>query len=433
MSPPIAERINGVRDVSVLLGVLYEDTHPVVILATTDSARGAFRVQDRKISSAVLVGARHLSGLQALREILSMKAPTFHVLPQNDYWILDGCEWIDIDLASAYQLGSGVTDKQRELLDVVTRLRDDETFLEERGLAADRGLAMTEENRWQLEQARNASTAGKQVSDFATANPAFASDGEAAFKPFLELDQPDLAIEDPAALDTIPKPEVKAEDRTKQDAIAGREKLPPRPDAKPKGLIGKVRREIVRQLPHVSKNNRTYIPAEIFVVPVSVVGLCLALVFLPSALRKVMASNLTEQALLAQMQSEAGSEMDGYQPYLREQYITDGDDHRGEIYSAALPAGAISYATSLELRNTLTQARTAQARGFRKLAINFYKDYLRKNPTAFAVRVEFIKMLLAGNDSREARQVCIEGMKPEDISLEQRRQLWALMRRCLTG
>jgi hypothetical protein len=442
MLPTFAERVSSVHDVPSLLNLLIEQSQPVTILSASRNGRGMMRYEHGKITAAIVVGKMHVDGLPAVRELMSFQQANFLVMPPDEAWILDGCERLDLDLTSAAQLQSGLNSNQRELLEVVGRLRDAETFYEAQPVLDHEWVGAREKNL--RAEAQYFADPSRDKEDFGRANPAFAADNNAPFKPFMELDQPDLALELPGQEERARAPNAVPRNTVMDGDYVPL--VPPPSDMpivkkgdKPRGLIGRMRRAVVANIPHVERNNRKVVPAEAIILPLSIMGLSLALFMLPAYVKMMMGGG-SEKDVAAQMAYAAGEEMDGQAPYIHDE---PSQLPASATNTTAPPVGSTSAdqrgtapaitASPSEMRAILRGARQASAHGGNDRAIALYRAYLRKNPMAFGVRLEFIKYLLTYNNNTEARQMCLDGMKQRGISTEQRAQLWQLMRQCLSG
>lgn len=285
---------------------------------------------------------------------------------------------------------SALKPEQRALLEVVSRLRDSETFEEKNETLAQNGFVKR---------------------DF--------------------VDQPPLSEQ------VIPAEAVAAQPETGEHGHEQRDSIHPidlNGDEKtPQSLIGRTR-SAMHEMPSVARRVRKQMRPERIAGPLISCGLFAALFLLPGFLQKQMA---TGDAGDAQVSAHVSDELDKQIPdALNDQEVAgaaavepDQGSSSGAIAGGGTGFGAPGSSgdnfAAEQGGEAVLQGRSLAAKGYYKRARELYRAYLAMHPKAMTLRIELIKMLITGKEPRLARIECIEALKLNP-SFEQTQQIAAL-------
>jgi hypothetical protein len=388
---------------------------------------------DPNITQAVDDDSYHFAETQAPYNATALQAPTKKVYAEDEE--------------------SALKPEQRALLDVVARLSDVETFEEtEKALSREEEEALLRRRSEELTQVESdkgpfeipalrevledetslsedqivhmevaARLADKET--FSQRSEKYAEMNQDGFTKRDLVEMPSVSEQaiDAAALDAIPTPP------SVEDVVFP---TPPPVSAleqrkKPENLVGRAR-QAMHDMPYVMRRARKRMMQPDRVLgPVVFVSLTLAVFLLPGYLQKTMATSSAETSGLDQVNAHVSQELDKQVPdALNDTEVagaasTESEQQgssSGAIMGGGGGGGGPQGSSSGEIGSgiggeSVIQARALASKGYTKRAHELYKAYLAMHPKSMPVRIELIRMLIAGKEKRLARIECIEALK----------------------
>jgi hypothetical protein len=292
---------------------------------------------------------------------------------------------------------------------------------------------ISDAERWMRAQKAMSAPIEQQREQFEQTNQAFQQTG---FSPFPNATPISREAEqarpfDKSELDSIRTPEV--EDADYQPLIAMPEDGPGDAGRRAdKGIIDRAPTQTGQQMPDFKRIIRRNLrQPERILTPIVFGSLILGIFILPGQIRKSMTAENNEQFADTQVEMTIAEETKQEVPY------ASVETNRPPVTAAPVANAGTGIASNsssddpggtVVLRDdgALAQARRlSSGHKWNRIAYVMYREYLKRHPKDFDVRIECIKYLMEAKQTKEAKQECIEALT-SGPSVEQSGALSAL-------